>query len=281
MRRRTGRGRPDRTRGRSPRPVRDAILSGQFVGSRDPALATGQPSFLGAAARRCDRSLVRRRERRASAHRRSGAARRARPRHRRDRCHAVRAARCHPAPPTAAQAGGHLARARLARGRRWSPRSAQGQGAEPRLAGDSAATSNAPSSSTRASCSARFTRRSSARRAASRTACWWSITRCGIGRPTARRTDDVTALASLAGVAAAAFAPIVIGASPALLRGRRASPISPRRPISPTRCATPSTRAGAACRRAPTCASSGSPCRGCSRRPPWLDDRHARRRLPL
>ena len=46
----------------------------------------------------------------------------------------------------------------------------------------SAATWNAPSSSTRATCSARFTRTSSARRAASRTACWWSTTRCVTAR---------------------------------------------------------------------------------------------------
>ena len=41
--------------------------------------------------------------------------------------------------------------------------------------------------------------------------------KCAIGPSAEFRTDDVSALAALAGVAAAAFSPVMIGASPALL----------------------------------------------------------------
>ena len=80
----------------------------------------------------------------------------------------------------------------------------------------SAATWNAPSSSTRATCSARSTRTSSACPAASRTACWCRPR--GAPPPGAGGADRRRHGAGwLSAVAAAAFAPIILGASPALL----------------------------------------------------------------
>ena len=60
------------------------------------------------------------------------------------------------------------------------------------------------------------------------------------------RTDDVTALGLLSGVAAAAFSPVIVGASPALLEVGQLRRSRHRRSTSPLRCATPTMRAGAA-----------------------------------
>ena len=78
----------------------------------------------------------------------------------------------------------------------------------------SAATWNAPSSSTRATCSARSTRRSSVPPAASRTACWWSTTKCATVRRRRRAPTTSPRWSRLSGVAAAAFCPMILGASP-------------------------------------------------------------------
>ena len=129
----------------------------------------------------------------------------------------------------------------------------------------SAATWNAPSSSTKASCSARSTRRSSARPAASRTACWWSTTRCATGPAPSRAPTMSRALAALSGVAAAAFCADhrrrLAGAAGSRQLRRSGQRHRHRRPAAQRgSCAL-----AQPCRRARTCVSSVSPCRGCSR----------------
>ena len=190
----------------------------RFVGTPRAALADALADFLVTAGGAADRlgsapSIAAP----ASAHRSGGAARRVGSRHRRDRRHAVGAARRDPAPPAAAQAGRQLARAVPG----WSTASSLARGSRSRCltsAGPrSAAISNAPSSSIRAICSARSTKRSSARPAASPTACWSSTTTCATAPSAGSAPTMSTRWPSLSGVAAAAFSPIILGASPALL----------------------------------------------------------------
>ena len=71
---------------------------------------------------------------------------------------------------------------------------------------------------TAASYSGRFTKTNSVCQVVNPSGCWWWITRFAIVPPPPRPTDDVSTLTALAGVAAAAFAPVVLAASPSLLQ---------------------------------------------------------------
>ncbi len=69
-------------------------------------------------------------------------------------------------------------------------------------------------------CSSRSMRASSARRAASPSACWWPTMKCATHPGPDSPTDDINGLDGLAGVAAAAFAPAAIIRPPRAARLR-------------------------------------------------------------
>ena len=112
------------------------------------------------------------------------------------------------------------------------------------------------------------------------TACWSSITRCVIAPASDSRTDDVSALMALSGVAAAAFSPVIIGASPALLEVDSFADLATSTDLAaPLRNAEHDALAQSgvarrhALRRSRAAARAGAPA--------LAGRRHARRRLPL
>ena len=99
---------------------------------------------------------------------------------------------------------------------------------------------------TRAICSAKFMKKNSACRAASRMRLIVVDARHPpSARPDLRSTDDVNALAHLAGVAAAAFCPTFVGAHPALLEVDDFAHLATVTDIAGSAAATPIISAGA------------------------------------
>ena len=216
-----------------PLPVRDAMLSGRFVGNRDAALADAAHRIPRRTVRRCDRCWF-------------GTERGVRLRIDPRRCATPSIATSPPSTPCCRSSSTPSCTTPACaswkgrwRGVAWLiggvelVQPAQGQDPQCRLAGDLPRPGTRHRVRPEPDVPQGLRGRVRHARAASRTACWSSITKSAIARRRAR-TDDVSALAALAGVAAAAFRRSIVGASPGAAGGRRASPISPRRRTSPT-----------------------------------------------
>ena len=197
--------------------MRDAILAGTFVGNRDAALADAVAGFLAGEAGEAIDVLVRRRTRRPPADRSAGVARCARPRHRRDR--------------------------RACCASRWTPilhhprlRKLEGTWRGVAWLADQVDTSNRlkikmlnvgwPEICRDLERAIEFDQSLLFRKVYEEEFGTPGGEPYGLlvvdhdvrHRATAEsRTDDVTALGLLSGVAAAAFSPVIVGASPALL----------------------------------------------------------------